>query len=240
MPQFFVPSECISDGFFHLGGTEAHHLVRVMRYKPMDVLEIFDGEGKKYLARLDRVVGGRGVEGTLLSEIAEAPPRYLLGLYFALVSRDAVENILEKGTEIGVSTFCPLVTERTGIRLREAGKLKRWRQILLSACKQSGRSRLPAICSPVTLEKALKSSEGFSLVAWEKEKSRSIQVALQEIGARVQAGSEIRLFIGPEGGFTESEIESCKKMGAEPVSLGMHTLRSETAALVASSLILLS
>ncbi|MBI4057033.1 MAG: 16S rRNA (uracil(1498)-N(3))-methyltransferase, partial [Elusimicrobia bacterium] len=257
MPQFFVPAECISDGFFHLKGPEAHHLVRVMRYGPMDVLEIFDGKGKKYLARLDRILGTREVEGTILSEVGGVSPRYAVGLYFALVSREKVEEILEKGTEIGVSYFCPLLTERTGIKLRsesKKSKLERWRQIILAACKQSGRPLLPPIVAPVSLDKAFGSSsqdlvremsyspgrEVFSLVAWEREKSYTIQTALQDIKTRMAEGSEIRLFIGPEGGFTEAEIDSAKNQEIRPVSLGPCTLRSETAALVASSLLLLS
>ncbi len=244
MPHYFVPPENISEGFFFLKGPEAAHIARVARHKVSDLIEIFDGQGRKYLARIDRIAGGRELEGTLLSELPEPAPRRELWLYAAMIHRDRFEAVLEKGAEIGVSKFCPILTSRTEIKLRhenKRAKLERWSSVVLAACKQSGRARLPRIDPPLTIEKALDALRGTpTVIAWEREKSCGLERALAAASAASNdpALSRVNLLIGPEGGFSEEEVQAAVSAGAVPFTLGPHVLRAETAALVASALIL--
>lgn len=242
MPQYFVPPENISEGYFYVKGPEAVHIAKAARHKAADLIEIFDGQGRKLLARLDRVVGGREVEGTILSEIPEIPPRCDLRLFMAMIQRERFEAALEKGVEIGVSRFCPILTARTEVKLRSENrrsKLQRWSQVVMAACKQSGRARLPTIDPPISFEKALElGSDAPTLLAWEKEKSVTLERALGGLAEKGKGIERLNLFIGPEGGFTEEEVRAAIQTGAVPFTLGPHILRAETAAIVASALIL--
>ncbi|MFA6317419.1 MAG: RsmE family RNA methyltransferase, partial [Elusimicrobiota bacterium] len=174
------------------------------------------------------------------------------------------EWLLQKGTEIGVSSFVPVTTPRTVVLLREEERVKakkdRWSKLVLSAAKQCGRADLPAVAEPVEFRDAVKASCGnglsdgdgaprlssgrrITLLAWEgmagATARRSVRDALLEAEVDPQKrGVTVDLFVGPEGGFSDEEVELAESCGAVVFGLGRSTLRGETAALAAASLIL--
>ncbi len=220
-----------------MSGPEARHAVKVMRHKPGDNIEIFDGKGRKYLAVIVRASGGV-MEGKLVSGMDDLEPETQIELCFSLVSRQTVESILQHAVEIGVARFQPMITERTQYDLRGKWpeKLNRWRQVIVSACKQCGRAFIPEISAPAHFEDAVKSADIPSLVAFELEKKVSIHDAMDKILSRGE--KRVRLFIGPEGGFTDKEIEAAVRCGAVTFSLGKIILRADTACIAACAVIL--
>ncbi len=171
-----------------------------------------------------------------------AEPRLHLTLYQAALPREKMELVLQKGTEVGVSAFVPVTSERTlAGRHVEAieGRLDRWRRIATEAAEQCRRGRAPEVRSPLPIDRAFDeaASAGAVLVAWESEQSRSIRAALTDL-VRSASPRRVALFIGPEGGFSASEIDRAVRRGASTVSLGRRILRAETAGPVVAALVL--
>lgn len=232
MAQYYAPGGALSSGAFRLEGEEARHLLRVARARAGDRIELFDGKGRRVLARLEKTEGGVA-EGVVLSELPVPGPRRELHLYMALIARQRFEDALEKATELGAARIVPLEAERGEIRLgeaREGAKLERWRDIVLSAAKQCGRARLPEIGAPLPLAEAL--AEGPGLFA---------STAAAPTAAEAAAGLQgpLRVAIGPEGGWSPEELRLASELGWKPFSMGPLTLRAETAAMAACALLLL-
>lgn len=231
MPQFLVSTQALTSGAFTLEGPEGGHAARVLRLGPGDPIRLFDGKGRRWLGRVERVNGDQ-VAGTLLEEAFDPPPSLRLHLQPALVPRERFEDLLTHCTELGASSFRPVVTERTGVRPKGETKLERWEKVALAACKQCGRSRLPELHAPLPLAAALAGLKGSAaLIAWEGEKPGAVP--------DLPASGDLHVFIGPEGGFTEAEVDQARAAGAQPLSLGPLVLRSETAATAAAALVLL-
>jgi 16S rRNA (uracil1498-N3)-methyltransferase len=148
---------------------------------------------------------------------------------------ERLDLILQKCTEIGVSEFLIIETERTIVRIspdKTLARLGRWRAIVREAAEQSGRALLPVVEGVSSFCEAMaRAAQQPAMIAWEGERSTSLLTALQELG-----GNELTLFIGPEGGFTTEEVDAARSLGIIPVSLGPRILRTETAAIVASAL----
>lgn len=235
MPHFLVAPENVVEGRFHLGPAESHHLAVVLRKKAGNEVRLFDGVNRSFRARLD-VVKPERVAGVILAEDAGGRVPYRLRLFQGLPKGDKLEWILEKMTELGAAEIIPVQTERSVAQVpadRVERKMERWRKIVLAAAKQCGRTVLPEVGVPVNLDRALAAcgANDLTLIPWEGEETLSLKAALR--GAR-PAGA-INLFIGPEGGFSPSEVERARSRGALPVTLGPLILRSETAGLAAAA-----
>jgi 16S rRNA (uracil1498-N3)-methyltransferase len=144
--------------------------------------------------------------------------------------------VLEKGTELGVAAFVPVLSSRSLIRPSEASsaRLERWRRVVVEAAEQSGRCRLPEISPPLTFAEACASAAGLRILPWEGE----TEASLSDVLAGEKKRDAVSLFIGPEGGFPPEEVELARQQGVRTVSLGRRILRAETAAIVAAALIL--
>jgi 16S rRNA (uracil1498-N3)-methyltransferase len=157
-----------------------------------------------------------------------------------MTSRDKVELILQKGTEVGVSKFSPFISSRSLVQstaLSDKRKL-RWERIIREAAEQSHRGKLPALISPMRFKECLSANfdqHDLSLIAWEG--AAATEGALRE-SLKDFEGLKIALFIGPEGGFSDDEIGTAKKAGCQVISLGERILRMETAALVFPAIVL--
>jgi len=170
-------------------------------------------------------------------------PQARLILYQSLIKGDRFDWVLEKGTELGVARFVPLICQR-GVVLRQPperrGREQRWRRIITEAAEQCGRSVLPEI-SPVTeLDQALDSASGLRLLPWEEERALGLRKVLRQARAAEKTAGPptVSLFVGPEGGFTRQEVERARARGVQVVSLGRRILRSETAGIAAAAAIL--
>ncbi len=241
MPHFFVPPEAVQDEKFTLAADESRHLAKVLRKKPGDEVNLFDGQGRLYRARID-VVGEGSVTGRILSAETQPALDLTMRLFQGLPKGDKFDWILEKMTELGAAEIVPMHVERCVAHLAKEkipARLERWKKILLSASKQSGRASVPSVRAPVTLDEALAlcGKNDLTLFPWEGEKNVSLREILQS-RLKDSRGKTINIFIGPEGGFSMDEVARAQTAGAVTVSLGPAILRTETAGLfVASALV---
>lgn len=206
-----------------LRGEEFHHAVRVVRVLAGEKVEVFNKEGSN-AAGLVTHVGSNFVRIAVASILGSRESELGIELALALIHPDKFELVLQKGTELGVKRFRPAITDRTETRLeRVAGKADRWRKIVLEAVKQSGRSRIPEIDEPVTFDAIVRVSP--KLVLFDADEPETALAAPWPV---------ITLLIGPEGGFSEREVELARSVGACFRRLGPRRLRAETAALAAT------
>ncbi|MCX5782866.1 MAG: RsmE family RNA methyltransferase [Elusimicrobia bacterium] len=234
MPQYLISPQSLTDKTFFFEGPQAHHAVSVMRHKVGGQIYLFDGQGNKYLAKIERV-GSNAVSGAVLEKIVYPPPKVKITLCFALVSRAAVETIIDQCTQAGVWEFQPVIAERTaqGLDKNWENKINRLKEIAVSACKQCGNCFIPKINLPLKLSE-IKNVDVPALVAMEKCPAQTVTAAM----GKLRNPAELKIFIGPEGGFTDDEYLSLTQAGAIAVTLGANVLRAETACLAACALVL--
>ena len=240
MNRFFISQSDIRGDEVVLSGEQAHQIRNVLRLKPSERIIVLDNTGYEYEVVLTSV-GKEKVVGRIDSRRAgTAEPQVRLTLYQSLLPRDKFELVLQKCTEVGVSRFAPIITQRSIVRKADAvtlKKLDRWRAIITEAAEQSHRSRIPDLTEPARFEKVVSQLNAFDccLIASPHEQ----QTTLQKVLSGGKAGPQnVALLIGPEGGFAEREIGLATEAGAVPVSLGPRILRTETAAIVAAALVL--
>lgn len=235
--RFYVPPERISCNQVLFSASQAKQITNVLRLHIGDTVYVFDNSGKEYSAKL-LAVEGREVVGEI-TEVTHpnTEPRLRLTLVQGLLKGDKIELILQKCTEIGVSAFVIVTTTRSVPRIpddRLASRIERWRAIVREAAEQSGRVRVPEITGIVPFEEALSLTGGKKIIAWEEKKDKNISSELLQ----VTSAESLTCFIGPEGGFSEQEVQAAEYSGTKPVSLGARILRAETAAIVASALLI--
>ncbi len=243
--RFFVRPEVLTTvGEVVLPEGIAHQVRQVLRLRPDDTMTLLDGSGMAYTMRLTRVDRERVVGVVVARAPVETEPRARVLLSVGLLKADKFDWVIQKGTEIGVQTIVPLITERTlaGLADRSPARQARWTTIAREAAEQSDRGRYPDVLPPLSLATALERvGEDAALIAWEDvgdPRSLSIADALAQVTGRGGGARAIHLFIGPEGGFAPSEIARAVAAGARPVALGPRILRAETAAIVAATLTL--
>jgi len=241
MQRFFVPASWLQEEEISLSGPLAHQLSRVLRLRPGAHITLLDDSGWAYEVILDQLSPERATAHILAKTQPQTEPRLRLILYQALSRESKFDWVLQKGTELGVSTFVPLLTGRSLTRASETlneHKIARWQRIVTEAAEQSGRARLSKVLAPQRLAAACEDipAEALALIACVSPETSPLGQALRSMDDR--GIQEIRLFIGPEGDFTPSEVERVRQAGVLPVSLGSRILRTETAGLVALSVIL--
>jgi len=244
MQRFFV--ENIDGDIIEISGSEAHHLKNVLRKKKGDAVFLFDGKGNEYKAEIERIAELNIKLKIVTKTKKDTEPEIKINLFQSIPKLKKFDFIIEKSTELGVSKIIPVISERVipKLSLRATDKQSRWKKISLSAAKQCGRTVIPEICSIVNFTDAVKSigdntNKSISLIPWECEQKTTMKQLLSDAKASAaHSPLAINVFIGPEGGFSNSEIELAKKYGVIPVTLGKRILRSETAPIVVISNIL--
>ena len=226
MAERFYVNRDVPLGPFALAGSEAHHLATVCRLRPGDHVCLFNGDGAEYRAEVTAV---RKREVDLLVIAVERPVRELgfrLELAAPLPKGDRAQFLLEKLTELAVTTFVPLQTRRSIVQPREA-KLEKLARHVIEASKQCGRNKLMQV---------------MPVVEWETYCQRTGLPGLRILGhpggSRIpwQSGVDVALAVGPEGGFTDEEVGHARAAGWQLVDLGPRILRVETAAIVLATL----
>lgn len=239
MHRFFVPTADIQAGQVAFSPRQARQLHTVLRLTPGRQVVVLDNTGRQYDVVLTELTGQQAAGRIAGERRAAGEPAVCLTLFQAMLAREKFEWVLQKCTEIGVSRFVPVVTERTIIRDTsiKPAKMGRWRRIITEAAEQSHRGIIPQLETPVPFDRALDQivQSDLALAAYEDERTTSLKDALQDKPA---APGRIALLIGPEGGLAENEIARVNQRHATPFSLGPRILRTETAAVVAASLVL--
>lgn len=230
---------------FELPAELAHQVRDVLRLAPGGRIHLLDGIGGEYVAQVVEV--GRKRVVVRLGARTELPPERgpRVVLCQGMLKAAKFETVLQKCTELGVAEFVPLPTERAVAATDELSPAKRarWEHILAEAVEQSGGSRLPRLAAPQPLMHALTHlrAGGIALFPWEGARDQGLRTALLE-AVKARGGlanvPEVRIFIGPEGGFSQGEAALAERAGANLVTLGPRILRAETAAIVASALAL--
>ncbi len=211
---------------------ESNHMVSSLRMNPGDLVEATDGKGSIFKVELDNVSGKRAT-GRILEIREERRPQPEIHLFPGVLKGSHMDMVVEKCTELGVAGIWPIYTERAVGRL-SPNRLERLQRIAIETMKQSLGSYLPGVSGPYAFDDALVKTRGFdvSLAAWVDEPGRT----LEKIELR-PGPMKIGLWIGPEGGFTDREIDALADHGALTFSLGRQRLKAETAALAAVALL---
>lgn len=232
--RFFVPAESLQGGQIVISGEPYHHLRKVLRLKVGAIVLLLDGQGRCCEVRIEAMHTEQATT-SLLRQWQEPRASLPITLLQALPKGDKFDLILQKGTELGVSSFQAIETEHAIPNLNAARLMKReqrWRRIASEAARQSRRTFLPEVRSLQKLASVLEeSSSDLKLVLWE---AGSVSLA-EALPATPPAG--VRLLIGPEGGFSRAEIRAITAAGFQAVHLGPRILRTETAGLAATPIL---
>jgi len=240
MHRFFIPPEWIRGKRVTLDGPVAHQVHNVLRMHPGDRIRVLDNSGWARDVVLQVMGQDRVVGEVVRRTLAPGEPRTKITLYQGMLKSRRFEFVLQKGTELGIVEFVPLISDRTIIAdLGDVDKRHdRWERIVREAAEQAGRGRLPRLESAMLFPRACERAQrqgGLALIPWEGEHSLSLRAVLAQ---QERKPFIVSLFIGPEGGFAPQEITLARQYGIQPITLGPRILRAETAGLVAAAVVL--
>ena len=245
LQRFFIPQIDPSSDQIIFSKEITHQIKHVLRMQPGQQVVVMDGEGRSFQVEIS-FTGTDRTQGRIISvEDLSAGMMVHPHLFFPLSRREKVEWVLQKGTEVGVHAFHPFISQRSLVQdvALNAKKRTRWEAIIREAAEQSRRAALPVLHDPGKLHtlvrEAANSMDGM-LAAVVGEDHHSIKKVLQEMRMQLNKGDQppsIGLFVGPEGGFAESEVKMLQDVDILTVSLGAHVLRLETAAVVFPALV---
>lgn len=238
MHRYFVDESQISDDTIIVLGNDVKHIKDVLRLKVDDLLEIVS-QGYTYEVKISQISKSQIITRILNKSKGKNEPKTKIRLFQGLAKGDKMETVFQKGTEIGIREFYPLITKRTIVKIhnpkKEKNKVARWNLITEEASKQSKRDEIPKVMEIINFKDMLDilKTEKNILVAYEDEDTTSIKDSLKTMDDGI-----INIVIGPEGGFEAEEINDLKDIGAKVVSLGRRILRTETAGLVTAAIVL--
>jgi len=230
MPRFFVPKEQLPI----ILGQDAHQIKDVLRMKIGDELELLDGTGKIYHAKITEINKDRIICTITRHRTSDIGLRTSVTIAQCLPKQKKMDLIIQKCTELGAAKIIPTLSERS---IAKGEKLERWQKIAKEAAEQSGRSTIPEITRLTTFEEVLKLQKDYALalIPWELEKDKSLKQLLTT--ALPSPCATIIILIGPEGGFSQEEVSKAQTTGFIPITLGSRILRTETAGMSILSMI---
>jgi len=232
VPRIYTEQQLHAATGIQLEAGPSQHIARVLRMRAGDTLVLFNGSGGQYSADIS-AIDKKNVwvnTGALQQRDVESSLHIHLGI--AVSRGDRMDWVVQKATELGVSSLTPLFTERNGVRLagdRADKKHRHWRQIAISACEQCGRNQLPAIQPALDL--------GQWLVATDAERKFVLHHRAESAGGVTDKPDSIALLVGPEGGLSAAEIAAAEQAGYQSLRLGPRILRTETAPLAAIAIL---
>lgn len=237
MPRFFVNKDSVLGSKVILTGSDINHIIKVLRKDIGDIIEVVDGSGYRYEAKIISITKQELIAEILVKQI-EAAEKVKVTIFQSIPKSDKMETIIQKCTELGASRIVPFISERTVVTMDNEKidkKLQRWRKIAQEACKQCKRAIIPEVTYIYSLQDILDevSMYDLSIVAYEKEK-----ISIKKILKGNTNITNISIIIGPEGGFTETEIKQLIEGGVYAVSLGKRILRTETAGMAVLCIIM--
>jgi 16S rRNA (uracil1498-N3)-methyltransferase len=231
MHRFFVEPDVLRHRPIALQGELAHQIKRVLRLKPGDQIELLDDSGEAWLVALEQVSSSLCVVREVDRYRPDTEPTRRLILYQAISKGHKLDWVCQKATELGVSELVPMATARSvGANLRELGptRLVRLQRIAQEAAEQSGRAVMPTVRPAIAYGQALAERGPRDLALIGVLTPGALPIRQVFVHEETPPGT-VRLFIGPEGGFEDAEVELARARGVRPVSLGPRVLRTETA-----------
>lgn len=240
MYHFFVGPSQVQDGKISIEGSDINHMKNVLRMKKGELLEVNDGCGNLYLCEIESYEEEAAWVKILERYEAETELPSKIYLFQGLPKGDKMELIIQKAVELGVYEIIPVATKRAVVKLDEkkaVKKVQRWNAIAEGGAKQSGRGIVPKVTDVMTFTEALKKAKELDIVLIPYEKAEGMEATWQAM-QMAEPGKSVGIFIGPEGGFEEDEVERAQESGAVPVSLGKRILRTETAGLMILSVLM--
>lgn len=230
MRRFYASEKNFSQNKITLSLEETRHLRDVLRLREGAKVNIFDGAGREFLGEIESI----SKKETILKILEEVAPvssesDLNLTLAAALLKSEKFDLVIQKAVELGVTKFIPMNTKRSDVKLKDAEKkIERWQKIALEAAKQCGRAKLMQIEMPQDFAVLLKSVEGVKILFAERSGNKF---------AEIKPDKKITAFVGPEGGWDDSEIEFAASHGCQIITLGGRILRAETAVITIAGLL---
>ncbi len=237
MFKFFISNDLIKDDKIFIDGENANHIINALRCKIGEEIEVSSGDGYDYICKIVEITKDNVITKIIDCFGNESEPNVKITLYQGLPKSEKMELIIQKCVELGIDEIVPVNTDRVIVKLagKEDKKIARWNKISESAAKQSRRGKIPIVRPIVSFNNAIKeaSKNDFNIIPYEKEQVNSIKSIVNNF-----KGKSIGVFIGPEGGFSEKEIELAIQNKIIPITLGKRILRTETAGFITTAILL--
>ena len=241
MYRFYVSQEQIGEDEIFILDSDVNHIKNVLRLEKGDWLVACDGQGQDYVCRIKELSGSQVCLSIEKKQESGTELDTKITLFQGLPKKEKMEFIIQKAVELGVYEIVPVMMKRCVVKLSEEKKIQkkqeRWQAIAEAAAKQCDRGIIPVIHSPVSMEEAfdMAGSLEYNMIPYELQdgigESRRI---VEEACSKASVG----IFIGPEGGFEEEEVQNAIAMGAHPMTLGKRILRTETAGMALLSIMM--
>ena len=235
MPHFYVNPKNINGNNFVVDNEQFHYLANVRRFNIGDTINIFDGLGNSFVAKIEKIEK-KQISGKILSSKTFQLPGKKVSLYTAIPKGERFDWLIEKSSEIGVFKIVPVIYERSVVKYFSENKMERYRKIAMAASSQSWRADIMQIENPIRFSEILNTlkeqKNSLNILPYESEEENNI------LSLKFSSVKNINVFIGPEGGFDNREIEIAMNNNFKIVTLGKNILRVETAALVSSSVVM--
>lgn len=244
MNRFFVsPNDiCTEKKQITIAGEDVKHISKVLRLSKGDMVEVCDGQRYEFIAEIEYI----GKTEVLLKvkeqqQLKTEPPIDMI-LYQSIPKATKMELIIQKTTEMGIKAIIPVITDRTIVQFKDhkdmEKKVDRWQKIAGEAAKQSKRGMIPTIHLPMNLDKALEHSQAnnHNVIAYEKENTTGIKSIINSL--KENNAGKVGIWIGPEGGFTEEEVNMAIDKNVQAITLGPRILRTETAGFTVLSILM--
>lgn len=234
MYQFFIEPSAIEKEYIEITGPDVNHIKNVLRMRIGErIAAVNEAEGRKYLCEIRKLEEECILCGIISEEETDTELSSKIYLFQGLPKGDKMELILQKAVELGCFEVIPVACKRCVVKLEEKkqkSKVQRWQSISEAAAKQSGRRIIPNVHEVMRFSEALAYAADMDIRLIPYERAVNMEET-KSLLASAKPGQRIAAFIGPEGGFEETEIEEAKKAGVMPVTLGRRILRTETAAI---------
>jgi 16S rRNA (uracil1498-N3)-methyltransferase len=232
LTRIYQPQALSSGQIIHLSNGAAQHLIRVLRLKVGDSFIVFNGQAGEFHATITQLNKHTAIVklGEFITVNRESSLQITLAQ--AVLRSDKMDYILQKAVELGVTRFIPLITTHSTLRLEPERWKKRylhWQGVMLAACEQSGRTRLPKLENPMTFDVATTSIKADQRIILQTRAQQTIQ--------SLPACHSVAILVGPEGGWSENELKCACMATYTPMQLGPRVLRAETAGLAAVSIL---
>lgn len=240
MHRFFVEESQIEGTNIHIIGQDAHHIKNVLRMRPKEEILISDGDKTEYTCYIEELSEDEVLAKVMFAKESGLELPSKIYLFQCIPKNDKMELIIQKAVELGACEIIPVAASRCVVKLdakKEASKLKRWNGISESAAKQSKRMYIPEVTSVMKFQEALEYAKKIDVKLIPYELAKGME-ATRECISGIQPGQSVAIFIGPEGGFEESEVQMAMDAGFLPITLGKRILRTETAGFTVLSILM--